>query len=183
VLLIVVAVRGTDPWKIVSFSVYAAILLILHLTSSLYHSLQGAATNVLRKMDHLRYLSFNRRQLYTIHFSNAAWCLRLVDVRRRMDLGLVRYDSGIVGYNVQTAVDAKHHLNVEHEVTNSGSDRDQLSAMAKKARTAIGTTTLTAIVDRGRHVSSRILMPCEFDAPPSSTRTERSRHGWDGRTF
>jgi hemolysin III len=52
VLLIVVAVRGTDPWKIVSFSAYAAILLILHLTSSLYHSLQGAAKNVLRKMDH-----------------------------------------------------------------------------------------------------------------------------------
>lgn len=52
VLLIVVAVRGTDPWKIVSFSVYAAILLILHLTSTLYHSLQGAAKNVLRKMDH-----------------------------------------------------------------------------------------------------------------------------------
>ena len=35
--------------------------------------------------------------------------------------------SGIVGYNVQTAVDAKHHLIVEHEVTNNGSDRDQLS--------------------------------------------------------
>lgn len=57
--------------------------------------------------------------------------------------------SGIVGYNVQTAVDAKHHLIVEHEVTNNGSDRDQLSGMANKARTAIGTTTLTAIADRG----------------------------------
>ena len=38
--------------------------------------------------------------------------------------------SGIVGYNVQTAVDAKHHFIVEHEVTNNGSDRDQLSGMA-----------------------------------------------------
>jgi hemolysin III len=52
VLLIVVAVRGGDPWKIVSFSVYAAMLLILYLTSTLYHSLQGAAKDVLRKMDH-----------------------------------------------------------------------------------------------------------------------------------
>lgn len=51
--------------------------------------------------------------------------------------------SGIVGNNVQTAVDAKHRLIVEHEVTNTGSDRDQLPGMAKKARTAIGTTELT----------------------------------------
>lgn len=52
VLLIVVAARGGDPWKIVSFSVYAAMLLTLYLTSSLYHSLRGAAKDVLRKMDH-----------------------------------------------------------------------------------------------------------------------------------
>jgi len=55
------------------------------------------------------------------------------DARSMMTRG-----SGIVGYNVQTAVDAKHHLIVEHEVTNIGSDRDQLSDMAKKARAAIG---------------------------------------------
>ena len=46
--------------------------------------------------------------------------------------------TGIVGYNVQTAVDAKHHLIVAHEVTNVGHDRDQLSSMAQKAREAIG---------------------------------------------
>ncbi|CAJ0571080.1 unnamed protein product, partial [Mesorhabditis spiculigera] len=46
--------------------------------------------------------------------------------------------TGIVGYNVQTAVDTQHHLIVAHEVSNVGSDRDQLSSMAKQAREAIG---------------------------------------------
>lgn len=52
IVLIVVASRAGDPWKIVSFSIYAATLLTLYLTSTLYHSAQGVAKDVLRKMDH-----------------------------------------------------------------------------------------------------------------------------------
>ncbi|WP_332878909.1 PAQR family membrane homeostasis protein TrhA [Massilia sp. S19_KUP03_FR1] len=52
VLLIAVAERAGDPWKIVSFSIYAAMLLTLYTTSSLYHSVRGTAKDVLRKMDH-----------------------------------------------------------------------------------------------------------------------------------
>ena len=57
--------------------------------------------------------------------------------------------TGIVGYNVQTAVDAQHHLIVTHEVTNIGSDRDQLYKIAEKAREAMGADELTAVADRG----------------------------------
>ncbi len=52
VLLIVLAARTGDPWKIVSFSIYGAMLLTLYLTSTLYHSVQGRAKDVLRKFDH-----------------------------------------------------------------------------------------------------------------------------------
>ena len=52
--------------------------------------------------------------------------------------------TGLVGYNVQAAVDAKHHLIVAHEVTNVGSDRAQLSKMALAAREAMGKKQLQA---------------------------------------
>lgn len=65
--------------------------------------------------------------------------------------------TGIVGYNVQTAVDAKHHLIVAHEVTNVGRDHEQLTSMAKQAREAMGTQELTAIADRGYFKSQEIL--------------------------
>ena len=57
--------------------------------------------------------------------------------------------TGLVGYNVQTAVDAKHHLIVAHEVTNKGHDRAQLSKMALAAREAMGKQKLQAYADRG----------------------------------
>src|SRR5476651_136038 len=58
-------------------------------------------------------------------------------------------EGGIVGYNVQVAVDAEHHLIVAHEVTNVGLDRDQLSSMAGKAKEAVSANELTVVADRG----------------------------------
>src|SRR5215831_13196704 len=68
--------------------------------------------------------------------------------------------TGIVGYNVQTAVDDKHHLIVAHEVTNVGNDRTQLAAMAEQARAATGIEDLTVVADRGYFKGEEILA-CE----------------------
>jgi transposase len=57
--------------------------------------------------------------------------------------------SGIVGYNVQVAVDTKHHLIVTHEVSNVGHDRDQLSNMSSQAKAAMGADALEVLADRG----------------------------------
>lgn len=64
---------------------------------------------------------------------------------------------GIVGYNVQTAVDVQHHLIVAHEVTSSGSDRGQLVKMANKARSAIGSDEITVVADRGYYGGEQLL--------------------------
>jgi len=66
---------------------------------------------------------------------------------------------GIVGYNVQTAVDVEHHLIVAHEVTSSGSDRGQLVKMANQARLAIGGEEITVVADRG-YYSGEPLLEC-----------------------
>ena len=64
---------------------------------------------------------------------------------------------GIVGYNVQTAVDVEHHLIVAHEVTSSGSDRGQLVKMANRARLAIGGEEITVVADRGYYGGDQLL--------------------------
>src|SRR5213595_444822 len=65
--------------------------------------------------------------------------------------------SGVVGYNVQVAVDTEHHLIVTHEVTNSGSDRAQLANVAKQAKAVLKAKTLEAVADRGYFSSPEIL--------------------------
>ena len=68
--------------------------------------------------------------------------------------------SGTVGYNVQAAVDTRHHLIVTHEVVNVGNDRAQLSAMAKKAKATLEADELYVVADRGYFDSEEILA-CE----------------------
>ncbi len=68
--------------------------------------------------------------------------------------------TGLVGYNVQAAVDTTHHLVVAHEVTNVGHDRSQLANMARQAKAATGAEALTVLADRG-YFSGEEVLSCE----------------------
>ena len=68
--------------------------------------------------------------------------------------------TAMVGYNVQSAVDDRHHIIVAHEVTNRGHDRDQLSHMSEKAKDATGIDKPTVYADRG-YFSSLEILACE----------------------
>jgi len=71
--------------------------------------------------------------------------------------------SGMVGYNVQSAVDTTHHLIVAHEVTNVGTDRSQLSAIAKQTKAVLETDALNVVADRG-YFSSLEILACDQDS-------------------
>jgi hypothetical protein len=95
--------------------------------------------------------------------------------------------TGLVGYNVQAAVDAKNHLIVTHEVTNVGHDRTQLASMAEQTREAIGDRVLTVLADRGYYKGTELLK-CEdagIDAVlPKPLTSNRKADGWfDNRDF
>lgn len=87
--------------------------------------------------------------------------------------------TGMVGYNVQTAVDTENHLIVAHEVTNSANDRSQLATMSSKARAATGREHFEVLADRGYYSSEQILaceeqgltpmVPKPLTAPGSTT--------------
>ena len=68
--------------------------------------------------------------------------------------------SGIVGYNVQAAVDIAHHLIVAHDVVNEGSDRAQLAKMAKETKAALSVDSLDVVADRG-YFSGKQILACE----------------------
>jgi len=88
---------------------------------------------------------------------------------------------GLVGYNVQSAVDVKHHLIVAHEVTNSSSDRRQLSNMAKQAKDAMETSDLNVIADRGYFSGDEILACKQAGITPYVSKPTTSEAKAEGR--
>jgi len=81
--------------------------------------------------------------------------------------------SGMVGYNVQAAVDMTNHLIVVHEVTNVGTDKSYLANIANQAKAALEAENLETVADRG-YFKARRSSPVKKPAPPS--RCQNSRH-------
>jgi Transposase DDE domain len=89
--------------------------------------------------------------------------------------------SGVVGYNVQVAVNTEHHLIVTHEVMNTGSDRAQLANVAKQAKAFLKTKTLDAVADRGYFSSLEILTCHEAGITVTLPKPQTSGATSDGR--
>ena len=89
--------------------------------------------------------------------------------------------SGVVGYNVQVAVDTGHHLIVTHEVTNTGSDRAQLAKVASQAKDILGADHLDAVADRGYFNSPEILACEQADITVTLPKPMTSGAKSDGR--
>ncbi len=82
--------------------------------------------------------------------------------------------TGVVGYNVQTAIDAEHHLIVAHEVTNQGHDRSQLAPMGLEAKAATGCKAITVLADRGYFSGDQVLACEGTGVVPIVPKTETS---------
>jgi transposase len=95
--------------------------------------------------------------------------------------------SGIVGYNVQAAVDTKNHLIVAHELTNVGHDRSSLAAIANQAKEALQVTQLTVVADKGYYSGEQIKDCMDLGVTPimpkCKTSSNRSNGLFDKNAF
>ena len=95
--------------------------------------------------------------------------------------------TGVVGYNVQVAVDAEHHLLVAHEVTNLGHDRTQLAPMSQATQEVLGGGRLTVLADRG-YFNGEQIKSCEDQGietlvPKPLTSSNRAAGLYDKQDF
>ena len=82
--------------------------------------------------------------------------------------------SGVVGYNVQAAVEIDHHLIVAHDVVQAGSDRAQLVVMGRQAKEALGVDELDVVADRGYFSAEQIKDCVDADITPTLPKPQTS---------
>lgn len=84
--------------------------------------------------------------------------------------------SGVVGYNVQAAVDTKHHLIIAHDVVQTGNDTGQLAAMSKATKQVLGVDKLDVVADRGYFSSEEILECANGDVTVTLPKPQTSNN-------
>jgi len=82
--------------------------------------------------------------------------------------------SGVVGYNVQAAVETDHHLIVAHDVVQTGSDRAQLVPMGRRAKEALGVDELDVVADRGYFSADQMKDCTDADITPTLPKPQTS---------
>jgi hypothetical protein len=141
---------------------------------------KAKATRLEEKIKKLRQEVRRLRKLETRMLQSSDQQISLTDPDAR-SMATSGKGTGMVGYNVQTAVDAQHHLIVDHEVTNVGNDHGQLTAMAERARQATGEADLTVVADRGYFSGAEILECTNAGMTPYVPRPLHSTARADGR--
>ena len=89
--------------------------------------------------------------------------------------------TGVVGYNVQSAVETEHHLIISHEVTNQVSDRGQLPKIAAQAKEALGFSAIEAIADAGYYRGTDLIACADIGITALAPRTNTSNAKAEGR--
>jgi transposase len=81
-----------------------------------------------------------------------------------------------VAYNVQISVDAKHKLIVDHEVTNAGNDKNQLSSMAIRAKEALEAESIEVVADQGYYSAEEIKACIDEEVVPYMRKPKSSNN-------
>ncbi|MEP2027157.1 MAG: hypothetical protein ABJI96_00450 [Paracoccaceae bacterium] len=140
----------------------------------------------MRKLEHLQKEAVRYRSIEKRMDETGETQVSLTDPDARSMATTARVPR-IVGYYVQTAVEADHHLFVRHEVTMLGFDRDALSMMAVAARNEMTIDQLTAIADKGCYKSEEIVASEEADnsvvVPKPMTSNAAARGQFDKADF
>ena len=116
-------------------------------------------SRAIKKLGHLRKEAGNLRAIERRMDSTGETQVSLSDPDARA-MATTSKQPRVFGYNVQSAVETKHHLIVAHEVTNLGYDRDALTTMARAAQEAMACDAIEAIADKGYYKGEEIVA-CE----------------------
>ena len=123
------------------------------------HPIEARLSRVIKKLAHYRKEARTLRAIEERMDGTGETQVSLTDPDCRA-MATTSKQPRVVGYNVQSAVETKHHLIVAYEVTNLGYDRDALSMMAHKARDAMAAENIEAIADKGYYKGEEIVA-CE----------------------